>query len=111
MKEFKLEYTMLAIIIVMIVCVVIYGMKSLNKAMDPPFEKNFYKWEYSAFCPPTTTPEELLRIKSTLKSNGFTRVVMRAKYDETWTDVKRAGTEIFATRQLPEITNATGKDD
>jgi len=108
MKEFRFEFAMLALIVAVIIGFVIYGMSSFNKAMDPPLEKNFYKWEYSSFCPLTATTDELLQTEKLLRSNGYTRVVIRPKYKETWTSMERVGTEIFATRQLPEVTDATG---
>jgi len=85
-----------------------YKFSNIDFSDKRPFEETLYKWEYQAHCPSTTTPDELLAIENKLRQEGYTRIVMRARYDETWTDVKRAGTEIFATRQLPEITNATG---
>ena len=111
MKDFKFECVSLvaaAIACTALICITIYGISSLDKKLDPPFERNCYKWEYSSFYPLTATADELLQAEKTLKSNGYTRVVIRPKYRETWTDMERVGTEIFATRQLPEITNATG---
>ena len=111
MQEFKLRCVMLTAIAVActaIICITIYGISSLNNKLDPPFERNCYRWEYSSFYPLTATADELLQVEKTLKSNGYTRVVIRPKYRETWADMERVGTEIFATRQLPELTGATG---
>jgi hypothetical protein len=111
MKKFEPDHVVMLIIAIActaIICITIYGISSLNNKLDPPFERNCYKWEYSSFYPLTATADELLQAEKTLKSNGYTRVVIRPKYRETWTDMERVGTEIFATRQLPELTNETG---
>ena len=106
MKESKFEYVMMALMAVVCCAVIgfsIYGAHSLCKQPNPPLEENFYKWEYSSFYPLTATADELLQAEKTLRTNGYTRVVIRPKYRETWTDVERVGTEVFATRLLPEF--------
>lgn len=111
MKEFRFEFAMLALIVATVIGFVFYGMNAMNKKLDPPLEKNFYKWEYSSFCPLTATTDELLQMEQTLRSNGYTRVVIRPKYKETWTSMERVGTEIFATRQLPPLQEVKGANN
>ena len=112
MKEFNLKYSMMLVVMLVVCCAVIgltiCTMSSLNQKLDPPLERNYSKWEYSSFCPLTTTTDELLQIEKTLTSNGYTRVVICPKYRETWTTMERVGTEIFATRRLPAFQKRKG---
>ena len=107
----NLEVIGYALLPITVMIAVIYGIYRFGRIEEPPFERNYVKWEFSAFRPATATVDELLGIECSLKSNGYTRVVMIPKYNETWTTVERTGTEIFATRQLPSLLITTNKKE